>query len=500
MRYWSLILFLLLITASVNAQSVFERRISVQGRYGFSNAVFQNSDGSYYLFANQPEYVGPAYATSGDPIIYKISEDGTILWSKRLNLNGDVVSVAQDSVGSFIVNVIYWTDVAGLDYRFISHVSKNIDSSWTESIRQNLRGLYTRDSKGHIDSVVTVVSDSFTVYIDNYSWVNHDDSVLIVQNLDSSFSSCGLIKVSNDREIKWSLRLDDGIDPLNIIPLSDSGIFLLLGEWNPSHSYHGDKMFIAKMDRTGNAIWNHSLDIAKNSSIVSACEADNGDIIAIGNSDSNSFILKFNKDGILQKAKKYSVANATPNFLTIIRTQDHGCIIAGDILRPVRDTNEILLLKLDSTLQGCNLSDVTCSISSANLLSSQLLYHTLRDTADNRIFTSALNDPLHSYQESDICSDNTVPSVLSNSQPVYPNPVLVNQILSIPLDGLGESGGYTLSILNVVGAVVHSEELRLEAGQQHIQVSVNDLLPGSYVIDVKDSRNSGSHRFKFIKE
>ena len=161
----------------------------------------------------------------------------------------------------------------------------------------------------------------------------------------------------------------------------------------------------------------------------------------------------------------------------------------------------MLFLKLDSTFEGCNLSDVNCSISSANLLSSQLLYHTLRDSADNRIFNSALNDPLHTYKESDICSENTVvSSVISNSQLLYPNPVLVNQILNIPLGDLGENGRYTLIILNVVGTVVHSEELRLVAGQQDIQISVNDLLPGSYVIDIKESGNFGSHRFKFIKE
>src|ERR1043165_2423628 len=93
MRYWSLVLLLLLVTGSVNAQSVFERWISIEGKYGFSNAIFQNCDGSYYLFANQPEYIGPAYATSGDPIVFKISADGSPLWGKRLDLHGDVVSV-----------------------------------------------------------------------------------------------------------------------------------------------------------------------------------------------------------------------------------------------------------------------------------------------------------------------------------------------------------------------------------------------------------------------
>jgi hypothetical protein len=501
MLYRSLILILLFGASSVDAQTIFERRISINGQYCFSNGAFQNSDGSYYLFATQYRYIGASEETSGDPIVFKVSKEGSVIWSKQLNLHGDVVSVARDSAGNFIVNGIFWTDVAGYDYRFISHISKNIDSSWTENVKGNIGGMNTRDSNGHIDSVITIVADSFKVYIDNYSKVNHEDSVLITQNYDSLFLGFGLIKVSDDCKIKWSLGLDDRIDPLNIISLSDSGMFLLLGAWNPSNSWHGDKVFIAKMDALGNIVWNKSLDVAKNSNVISAIETDNGDIVAIGNSDSNSFILKFDKDGALQKGKKYSLPDATTNFSTIIRTQDHGCIIAGDILRPLRDTNEVLLLKLDSTFEGCNLSGITCSVRSDDLISTPLSYHTLRDSSDNRVFTSALKDPLLTYHGWDMCSDNSVgPSIVLYSHAVYPNPVAVGQTLHIPLNTFRGRAKYTITISDVLGAIVHSEELWSEAGQECFQIPVIQLLSGSYTIDVKENSNSMRYWFKFIKE
>src|SRR5258705_9528008 len=116
MSYWSLILFLSFITGSVNAQTVFERRIPLNRQYCYGDAIFQNPDGSYYLFSTQYRYIGPSEETSGDPIVFKINTDGSVLWSRRLNLDGDVVSVIHDSVGNFIVSGIFWTDVVGLDY------------------------------------------------------------------------------------------------------------------------------------------------------------------------------------------------------------------------------------------------------------------------------------------------------------------------------------------------------------------------------------------------
>jgi hypothetical protein len=80
---------------------------------------------------------------------------------------------------------------------------------------------------------------------------------------------------------------------------------------------------------------------------------------------------------------------------------------------------------------------------------------------------------------------------------VYPNPVPRNSMVRIDMQNL-EPGAYTVSIIDMGGVVVQTEDLRMEERSQLINLRLNKLSAGTYLVHLFNRRTAASYTEKII--
>lgn len=80
---------------------------------------------------------------------------------------------------------------------------------------------------------------------------------------------------------------------------------------------------------------------------------------------------------------------------------------------------------------------------------------------------------------------------------VYPNPVQSNSTMKIDLKKM-QKGNYTISILNMAGEVIQSEEISVENKNQPISLHLNETAAGTYFIHVFNRKTAASCSEKIV--
>lgn len=80
---------------------------------------------------------------------------------------------------------------------------------------------------------------------------------------------------------------------------------------------------------------------------------------------------------------------------------------------------------------------------------------------------------------------------------IYPNPASANMTIQFSLKE--EQAMFTLNVFNLSGQIVHSEVLRLNAGQNSIPLDATEFASGEYFISITNPETRVSYETKFMK-
>jgi hypothetical protein len=80
---------------------------------------------------------------------------------------------------------------------------------------------------------------------------------------------------------------------------------------------------------------------------------------------------------------------------------------------------------------------------------------------------------------------------------VYPNPVQSNSSINISLKKI-DAGDYTVSIINLAGEIVQTEEVLIESKMQVMSIRLKDITAGTYLVHFFNRKTAASYSEKII--
>ena len=154
-----------------------------------------------------------------------------------------------------------------------------------------------------------------------------------------------------------------------ITTLSD-GNFLLIGALGIGL---GQEAWLAKIDGSGNLLWEHTYPIDNDNVFQHAVEMDNGDLVVVGqdyfyNPDVPIYYLKstvtrFTSEGeVIWKRYHYTREDRNNYLFDIVRTSDGGFLAGGFANSDTSDRQDAWVVKMDSlgcAVPGCELTNST---------------------------------------------------------------------------------------------------------------------------------------------
>ncbi len=246
-----------------------------------------------------------------------------------------------------------------------------------------------------------IISDNYgNVYITGYSEGNLD------QNINFGESDVFLMKVDNNGYKKWVKQFGTNSYDIGTSVLIDEigNIFVggyTWGNLNENINMGSSDSFLTKFDQNGNIIWTKQwgtrfedrcysikLDKSENIYLLGYSETEFNEETNSG--DRNIFLVKYNKDGILQWTKEFGSIDFDEGTSIAIDTNENIYITGytwGDIVENIySDTNgsDIFLMKLDSN--GNNIW-----VKQFNSIGTQIGYSVITDNEDN-IFLEGITE------------------------------------------------------------------------------------------------------------
>jgi hypothetical protein len=80
---------------------------------------------------------------------------------------------------------------------------------------------------------------------------------------------------------------------------------------------------------------------------------------------------------------------------------------------------------------------------------------------------------------------------------VYPNPVSGNSSIKIDFKKLN-SGKYTMSLMNLSGQNIRSEEVNVETERTIIEIKLKDIAAGAYIVRIFNKKTGRAYSKKII--
>lgn len=309
-----------------------------------------------------------------------------------------------------------------------------------------------------------------------------------------------LVKLTTDGKIMWERQLvPDAESELYSLAKTSDGGFVVCGNVTAKKSRISGTL-IEKFDPSGNLLWGTTINTVTGNRAYSITEASNGDIISAGERNSQAAFIRLNSTGTVVSIKTLSLPNLSTTAYSIFQSQDRGYVVGGDISYKTRDSSKILMIKLDSNLEDCNIND--------NLYTTQ----TEASTTDSITFSVSfenINDSSYSnilkfeipVSETDLCSISSVapPNYKEINFSIFPNPLNSQDPLTISIEGLFPAGIYTISLRDLLGKEIKYQKINLTGERQNIIFDMHEYVTGIYFIELQNE-NGVVARAKVVKE
>jgi len=511
------LLFLSLTASSACGQAMFEKEVEF-GTYTRGIAIVQTSDGGYLVGGNR-------YGTYGsDPInlyydypgIIKFDRDGNIQWAKftRSGFPGEIYSLAESSDGNYFAsgNITIDSSLKG----FIMKFDSAGNTLWSRVNRYSsaiclspsydggcIIGFQTQGSM-----VMRISSDGSVVWADSisegyanpYSIIRLPDSnYLVVSDLNFTMT-----KINLSGTIAWCevLSASPTIFELSSCITSDGG-FAACGVVEASSD--NSDIYIAKFDSSGSLLWGKEIDEFSFEEGLSIVEGDKGDLVVTCFANpTGAMIMTVDKDGEVKTLKSlvggtFAGGNAF-DLSAIIRSSDGGFVFTGGVGNSTSHIGGgLILAKLDSFANGCNLKNELYTVKPFGTMAAQTFTISPSGVLDSSNITFEAD---LTFNEIDLCNLSSVPvNQEAGNISLYPNPFHGNELLTLSIDGSLPSGEYEISIVDLLGNIVRKENVNLSGTKQDIFLVVSEFDAGIYIIEIKGKNGSRILRqIKLIKE
>lgn len=150
-------------------------------------------------------------------------------------------------------------------------------------------------------------------------------------NANGCYSNSLILKIDISGNLQWAV--DHGYaDGLAINRTHDDG-FVIAGQALDTALF--DNFYVARLDKTGNMIWDNYIDIGTNEALYSVIQARNFDFVITGYTNNNLYLARLDTNGALRWSKNVSSGGFkmyTGN--SVIESKDGGLVVAGAFYNP----------------------------------------------------------------------------------------------------------------------------------------------------------------------
>ncbi len=279
-----------------------------------------------------------------------MNSSGNVIWSKVLTSSTeDYNSVKVDSNGDIYTVGSTRETYSNYADALISKYNSDGDLLWTETIGGTSNNHQT-------DFFLDLAIDSLgNIYTVGSTKSNDGD----ITDGNTGYSDTLIVKFTPDGTKVWDKTFGStSYDKYASIMIDDSDNIYAVGsvqqvDGDLSGTALGETdIVLVKLDTDGNIIWDKIYGSASYDSVADLTQNSNGNIVMIGEMDSNAFLMELDSDGVMQWQKTYNDGDSNKfNSLAIDST---GIInISGSTTATCTDQygecSNGLLLKFDSS-------------------------------------------------------------------------------------------------------------------------------------------------------
>ncbi len=460
----SILSILFMVALSSAAQTNFTNHYNNGAQFISSNAVLQNSDGTFLMTGRADTMINTVQGPAG--FIKKTDAAGHLLKTDYYSIPNTTglefkkIITTMDN-NYVVVGMVDHPCVEGstLQDVFIARIDTSGEMLWHKSYG------------GEVTDIGVDVKELSNGDLIVLAWFAKIDANF------TPFTAFHLLKTNSAGDSLWTRHYyhNDQVEQFatTVVETSDGG-FALAGSVNDQNG--GLKGYLVKTDSQGFEQWNRTIDSTSgNFSELVSVYSDEGNITVIGKiygvAVENTIISNFSNSGSLNRTN--TINENDVQIFTSTRTSDGGYALIGeatDILNP-----QPVMIKTDSTgnkLWRKNLTQLTQHYPSAIIQS-----------LDNDFIitgNSVSYDPYSVFLAKTADSAtilNTTNAIAKERISVYPNPTA--QFLNVELSENDLMNIEAVKIINMQGQVVKSVR---KTDVQHGSIDVSDLTSGSYFI------------------
>jgi hypothetical protein len=487
------------------AQNTFEKEINFEGFSG-GKALVQTSDGGF--LAGGFKY-DPIDSSQYFPFLSKFDQNGNLQWAKLVgNGFGGLINDVKQSIDGnyFAAGTI---NISGVTRQLIIKFDISGNVIWARSITDYGLPVIASCSDGGCVFATSNSSRSFVLRISAkgtliweqnfedldgnyiYSMIAFTDtSFLIFGNTGASFTALSVTNIGQSGSVLWSKNISTTVDLFAsaVCKKSDGG-FAICGRVEASSD--NENIYIGSFDPSGSLLWGKEIDAFGFEEGDGITEAQNGDltVACLGNHTNsmpkNSMILRLNRSGDVLDLKTLS-GDSNLNADVIILSSDGSFVLTGNAGEtPTEKTGGILLVKIDSMINGCNLENQLFSDrpigKEISVTRSSTLGNNTLDTADITIGADL------TFKEIDLCNISSVSPASSGEESLSlsPNPLISGKSVTIHVNENLPSGIYYLSLLDLLGNTVKKEKINFSGSKQDMLFDVSECAAGIYMIELQ---------------
>ncbi|HET9136409.1 MAG TPA: T9SS type A sorting domain-containing protein [Candidatus Kapabacteria bacterium] len=443
--------------------------------------VNRTRDGGYiYTAQGSKTYHGTSL---GMPIVVKFAQNGDFEWAKIIEdslgagtVEGSARLASQTNDGGYVL-----TSNIG-----ISSVIKLTDSGQLAWFKR----IHAPHSQGgcSIDGVIEM----------------SDSSLMITGGFKKSTDKTNLFflsKLNSVGEVQWSKCLvTPEISTSQIIRTADGGFAIASTVSKDSKTYD---IRVMRCTADGKLLWSTSFDAFGDEYVQSMTETCDGNIVVCG----ATFLFSLDSAGTVSWAKGINLDFARFGLFSVAQFSDSTFGLTGTVRDTKTDNLMALFAKTNKTVSNCEWAPINYNTYHGDtLIDFDLVNY---DDGDPRTVLASVPvafepDTITLEYEQSLCVRYLMRDVSiseSNSRAaVFPNPAS-NQVSYILLPSSIRAGNYILTISNLVGVIVRSEQMTIKEDMHQISFPTSDLPAGTYFISlVSEFDKKVFWREKFVKQ
>lgn len=414
-------------------------------------------------------------AGQSDGYLLKLSQDGTLQWSKAYGgaLNDDMISVATVFGGGFMLLGSTSSFGSGGFDIYVIRTDNNGDTLWTKTIGNSLEdnGLSMQQTK-----------DSCFI-ISGYTY-----------NTGSS-ADIFLLKLDKRGTLLWSKLYGGGdMDGYGFVKETRDGGYIITGvTYSFGATLDGD-LYLIRTDKNGNHIWSRQyggMGTDRGYDIQETAKGDfvvSGETYSYGAGHSDLYVLKTDKNGNLLWSKTYG-GSSFDFGRSIALTPGNGYLVSGHALSFSPDNNyDVLLVKTDENgNSGCNETNAPTTVSAtATQVNNADFIITGTQTQVAAVQTLSAAGAGRNF----ICNEPVSikeTTANNNTWSVYPNPSTGHFTISFK-EKITKGA---LTILNILGQKMHEATIQQ---QYKMEIYTGNMAPGVYFLQLKTERETWTQK------